>query len=178
MGSPVIATVLCLLLYISTIVKTVYSGFSYSNYTSQNFNSLYYLVKSVGVIALWTVVNWAVCTLFGGLGKIKEIYTVITYSVTPLIASNFLYALLSNILVKSEAGFLNIMVTAFWIYTLFLLIAGSVKIHDFGFGRFFGTSVLTVIGILIVIFLCFIIFLLLQQFAVFVMTLGSEMVYR
>lgn len=178
MGSPVIATVLCLLLYISTIVKTVYSGFSYSNYTSQNFNSLYYLVKSVGVIALWTVVNWAVCTLFGGLGKIKEIYTVITYSVTPLIASNFLYALLSNILVKSEAGFLNIMVTTFWIYTLFLLIAGSVKIHDFGFGRFFGTSALTVIGILIVIFLCFIIFLLLQQFAVFVMTLGSEMVYR
>ena len=70
------------------------------------------------------------------------------------------------------------MVTAFWIYTLFLLIAGSVKIHDFGFGRFFGTSALTVIGILIVIFLCFIIFLLLQQFAVFVMTLGSEMVYR
>ena len=178
MNSFAVGTVLCALLYVSTIVKTVYSGFSYSNYTSQNFNSLYYLVKSVGVIALWTLVNWAVCTLFGGLGKIGEIYTVITYSTTPLTVSNFLYAILSNILVKSEAGLLNIMVIAFWIYTIFLLIAGSVKIHDFDFGKFVGTSVLTVVGILIVIFLCFIIFLLLQQFAVFVMTLGSEVIYR
>ena len=70
------------------------------------------------------------------------------------------------------------MVVFFWLYTLFVLIAGSVKIHDFEFGRFVGTSVLTVVGILIVIFLCFIIFLLLQQFAVFVMTLGSEVIYR
>lgn len=178
LGSPIIATVLCLLLYVSSVVKTVYSGFSYSNYTPESFNSLFYLVKSVGVVVLWTLVNWAVCTLFGGLGKLKEIYTVITYSVTPLIVSNFLYALLSNVLVKSEAGFLNIMVTLFWIYTFFLLVAGSVKIHDFEFGKFVGTSVLTVIGILIVIFLCFIIFLLLQQFVVFLMTLGSEVVYR
>lgn len=178
LSSPIIATVLCLLLYVSSIIKTVYSGFSYSNYTPESFNALFYLVKSVGVVVLWTLVNWAVCTLFGGLGKIKEIYTVISFSVTPLIASNFLYALLSNVLVKSEAGFLNVMVTLFWIYTLFLLIAGSVKVHDFGFGRFAGTSVLTVIGILIVIFLCFIIFLLLQQFVVFLMTLGSEVIYR
>lgn len=178
MGSPVIATVLCLLLYVSSVVKTVYSGFSYSNYTPENFNALFYLVKSIGVIVLWTFVNWAVCTLFGGLGKIREIYTVITYSVTPLIISNFMYALLSNVLVESEAGFLNIMVTLFWIYTFFLLVAGSVKIHDFEFGRFVGTSVLTVVGILIVIFLIFIIFLLLQQFAVFLMTLGSEIIYR
>ena len=178
LGSPVIATVLCILFYISSVVKTVNSGFAYSNYTPQSFNSLFYLVKSVGVIVLWTFVNWAVCTLFGGLGKIKEIYVVITYSVTPLIISNFLYALLSNVLVESEAGFLNIMVVLFWIYTFFMMVAGSVKIHDFEFGRFFGTSVLTVVGILIVIFLCFIIFLLLQQFAVFVMTLGSEIIYR
>ena len=136
------------------------------------------MVKSIGVVVLWTLVNWAVCTLFGGLGKIKEIYIVITYSVTPLIVSNFLYAILSNVLVESESGFLNIMVVFFWLYTFFVLIAGSVKIHDFEFGRFVGTSVLTVVGILIVIFLCFIIFLLLQQFAVFVMTLGSEVIYR
>ena len=178
LGSPIIGTLLCILFYISSVVKDVYSGFAYSNYTSQNFNSLFYLVKSIGVVVLWTLVNWAVCTLFGGLGKIKEIYIVITYSVTPLIVSNFLYAILSNVLVESESGFLNIMVVFFWLYTLFVLIAGSVKIHDFEFGRFVGTSVLTVVGILIVIFLCFIIFLLLQQFAVFVMTLGSEVIYR
>jgi len=177
-GSVIIATVLCVLLYISSVVKEVYSGFAYSTYSPQTFNSLYILVKSVGVIVLWSLINWAVCTLLGGLGKIKEIYIVITYCATPLIASNFLYAFLSNILLESEIGFLNIMVTICWIYAAFLLVAGSSKIHDYGFGTIVWTSAATVLGILIVIFLCFIIFMLLQQFGGFAMTLFNEVLYR
>ncbi len=177
-GSVIVATVLCALLYVSSVVKEVSSGFAYSTYTPQNFNSLYVLVKSVGVIVLWTIINWAVCTLFGGLGKMKEIYIAINYCATPLIISNFAYALLSNVLLEDEIGFLNIMVTLFWIYAGFLLVAASSKIHDYSFGAIVGTSVATVVGILIVIFLAFIIFLLLQQLGGFLLTVGSEIIYR
>lgn len=114
----------------------------------------------------------------GGIGTVKRIYLVITYSLTPLIISNVLYTVLSNIVLESEAGFLSIMVTIFWIYTLFLLIVGTIKIQDFGFGKFIGTSILTVIGIMIVIFLIFIFILLMQQLVMFVFTLINEMIYR
>ena len=129
-------------------------------------------------MVLWTLVNWAVGVLFGGLGKIRNIFIVITYSFAPLIVSNILYTVLSNVMLESEAGFLNIMVTLFWIYTLFLIVAGTVKIQDFSFGRFVGTSVLTVIGILIVIFLVFCIFLLMQQCVMFFGTIVNEIIYR
>ncbi len=178
MGSTFIGTVLVALLYVSDVLKTTSSGFAYSYFNPVTFNALYVLVRTIGVVVLWTLVNWAVSTLLGGLGTIRNIYIVITYSLTPLIVSNFAYLLLSNIVLKAESGLLGIMVAVFWIYTIFLLIAGSIKVHDYSFGRFILTAILTIIGILIVIFLVFIIFLLMQQFVIFLGTVASEIIYR
>lgn len=177
-GSIVIGTVLVAVLYATSVLKSAKGGFIYTYFDASSFNALFVLVKTVGIVFLWTVVNWAVCTLLGGIGKIKEIYIVITYSTTPLIISNILYLIFTNVLFKSEAEFLGIMVAVFWIYTLFMLMAGSIKIHDMEFGRFFVTSVFTVIGIAIVIFLIFLLFLLIQQLGGFLLTLFYEIIYR
>ena len=177
-GSLIIGTSLVFLLYATEILKVTSSNFAFSYYNPDSFNAAFVLIKTVGIVALWTMVNWAVCVILGGIGTVKRIYLVITYSLTPLIISNVLYTVLSNIVLESEAGFLNIMVTIFWIYTLFLLIVGTIKIQDFGFGKFIGTSILTVIGIMIVIFLIFIFILLMQQLVMFVFTLINEMIYR
>lgn len=177
-GSILLGTVLVAVLYASSVLKSTKGGFIYTYFDASGFNSLFVLVKTVGIVFLWTIVNWAVCTLLGGIGKMKEIYIVITYSTTPLIISNILYLIFTNVLYESEAEFLGIMVTVFWIYTLFMLMAGSIKIHDMEFGRFFGTSVLTVIGIAIVIFLIFLLFLLIQQLGTFLLTLFYEVAYR
>ena len=178
MGSPVIGTVLVAVLYITSVLKSTKGGFIYTYFDSANFNSLFVLVKTVGIVALWTIVNWAVCTLMHGIGKMKEIYIVITYSLTPLIISNVLYLIFTNVLYESEAEFLGIMIAVFWIYTIFMVMAGSIKIHDYGFGKFVATSVLTILGIAIVIFLVFFLFLLIQQLGSFLLTLFYEMIYR
>lgn len=177
-GSVVIGTVLVAALYISSVLKSTESGFIYTYFDSASFNSLFVLVKTVGVVVLWTVVNWAVCTLLGGLGKMKEIYIVITYSLTPLIISNVLYLIFTNVLYESEAEFLGIMVGVFWLYTIFMLMAGSVKVHDYGFGKFIGTALLTIVGIIIVIFFVFLLFLLIQQLGAFLLTIFYEIIYR
>jgi tetratricopeptide (TPR) repeat protein len=178
MGSVTIGTVLVALLYITSVLKVTKGGFIYTYFDSANFNSLFILVKTVGIVVLWTIVNWAVCTLMHGLGKMKEIYIVITYSLTPLIISNVLYLVFTNVLYENEAEFLGIMVAVFWIYTIFLVMAGSIKIHDIGFGKFVATSVLTILGIAIVIFLVFLLFLLIQQLGSFLLTLFYEIIYR
>ena len=177
-GSCIIGTVMVVILYISQVLSETYSGFAYSYFDPLSFNSLFILAKTVGIVVLWTLVNWAVSTLFGGLGTIRNIYIVITYSLAPLIASNFLYLILSNFVLETEASFLNIMVTVAWIYLIFLLVAGTIKVQDFGFGKFVGTSILTIVGILIVLFLVFIAFLLMQQLVLFVATLFNELIYR
>ncbi len=177
-GSIVLGTVLMAVLYVTSVLKSIKSGFIYTYFDSANFNAIFVLVSTVGAVVLWSVVNWAVCTLMGGLGKIKQIYVVITYSITPLIMSNVLWLIFTNVLYEEEAEFLGIMVAIFWIYTIFMLMAGSVKVHDYGFGMFVATSVLTVLGILIVIFLVFLLFLLIQQLGSFLLSLFYEIMYR
>ena len=177
-GSIVCGTIVVVVLYISSVLQATKSGFIYNYFDSSSFNSLFVLVKTVGIVVLWTIVNWAITTLFGGIGKIKEVYIVITYSTIPLIISNFLTILFTNVMIPTETGFLGIMQVLFWIYTLFLLIAGSLKIHDISFGSFILTALLTVVGIAIVIFLIFLVFMLVQQAYTFVATLVYEMIYR
>lgn len=177
-GSCIMGTVMVALLYVSQVLNETYSGFAYSYFDPLSFNSLFILAKTVGVVVLWTLSNWAVSTLFGGLGTIKNIYIVITYSLVPLIASNFLYLILSNFVLETEAGFLNIMITVAWIYLIFLLVVGTIKIQDFSFSKFVGTTILTIVGILIVLFLIFVVFLLMQQLVLFIATLVNEIIYR
>lgn len=177
-GSIKLGTLLLVLMYISSVLKTTKGGFIYNYFDSATFNSLFILVKTVGIVVLWTLINWAVTTLFGGIGKIKEIYIVITYSTIPLIISNFLYVVFTNVMIPTEAGFLGIMQVLFWIYTLFLVIAGSLKIHDISFSSFVLTALLTIVGMAIAIFSIFLVFMLVQQAYSFIFTLIYEMIYR
>ena len=177
-GSVVIGTVLVAVYYASEILKSTKSGFIYNYYDTSSFNSLFVLVKTVGIVLLWTVTNWAVSTLFGGIGRIREIYIVTTYSIMPLIISNLLYVLFTSVMLPTESGFLNMMVFLFYCLMVFIMIAGLIKIHDFSFGRIIGTCALTIIGIAVEIFLLFLVGLLIQQTFGFVVTLIYEMIYR
>ena len=177
-GSVVIGTVLVAVYYASEILKSTKSGFIYNYYDTSSFNSLFVLVKTVGIVLLWTVTNWAVSTLFGGIGRIREIYIVTTYSIMPLIISNLLYVLFTSVMLPTESGFLNMMVFLFYCLMVFTMIAGLIKIHDFSFGRIIGTCALTIIGIAVEIFLLFLVGLLIQQTFGFVVTLIYEMIYR
>lgn len=127
---------------------------------------------------LWTVVNWAVCTLFSGIGKLKEIFCVTAYALLPMIAGNVIYTVLTHFFVPSEVAFLSVLMTVLGIYTIFIIIVGTIIIHDFSFGRFIGTTLLTFLGIAIIIFVFVIIVILVQQLAAFFATVYQEFIYR
>lgn len=174
LGSYALCTVTILIFYISTVLQTLAGGFMFSVYDSANFNSLWVFVRSVGLVTLWVAADWMVCTLLGGNGKLKEITVVTCYSLWPLIASNFLKLLLTNILLPTESGFLSILDTAAIIYFLILMVIGLLKIHDFSMSRLVGTSVLALVGIAAIVFLIIMVAILVQQFWGFIVTVVSE----
>ena len=124
---------------------------------------------------LWIVANWMVCTLLGGKGKFREIIIVTCYSLLPLIVEKIIRLVLTNVLLPSEAAFLGILDTVALLYFGLMLIIGLIKIHDFSFGRFIGTTVLSVAGIAAIVFLIIMIVILIQQFWGFIITVGSEL---
>ncbi len=177
-GSLVLAVVLLVLYFVTEVIKTTKGGFMYTYFDASSFNSLYVLLRTSGIIVLWTVTNWAVSTLFGGIGKIKEIFIVACYSLMPMIFSNLFRVMATNVLAASEAQFLDILSYIFMFYTLVLIAIGTIIIQDFDFGHFAGTTVLTIVGMLIVIFVIFIAWLIIQQLFGFIMTLFNEIIYR
>jgi len=132
------------------------------------------LVRSVGLVVLWIVADWMVCTLLGGKGKFREIIIITCYSLWPLIIEKILRLVFTNVLLPTEASFLNILDTIAIIYFIILMVIGLLKIHDFSMSRLIGTSALAIVGIAAIIFLIIMIVILVQQFWGFICTLVSE----
>lgn len=178
MGSVLLATILLVLFYVVSVMKQTLSGFMFTDYSAADFNSFLLLLRTVGLVALWCITNWAVCTLMGGIGRLREIFIVVCYSLIPIICGGILYIIFSNTLLPSEIGFMNLINNISFLYTGFMLTVGSIKIHDFSFGKFLLTSLLTFIGMLIVIFMLAVIVIFVQQVGAFLVTLIMELVYR
>ncbi len=174
MGSVLCATVLILLFYISAVLKVLCGGYMFTIYDPATFNSIWVFVRSAGLIILWVGANWLVCTLLGGKGKLKEILVVSAYSLIPIIVERFIWILLSNIMLPSEAAFLGILDSVALILTVIILCIGMIRIHDFNMSRFIGTSILTILGIAAIIFLLILIGILLQQLGGFIVTILIE----
>ena len=177
-GAVALGTVVIALYYVTTILKETASGFLFRSTDYTSFNSALVLLQTVGFILLWTVANWAVATLNGGIGKLKEIYVVISYSIIPMLISNVVYVVCSYMLNASEGEFLAIFVLVMQLYSIFMVIVGSIIIHDVGFGKFLYITALTLIGIIIIIFLLVLIIVFFQQAAAFAATLCREIFFR
>ena len=177
-GSVLAATLLMTVFYFSAVAKNELSGLQFVGDTADAFNSVLTLLKTVGAVLLFSVSNWAVATLMHGRGTLKEIYIVTCYSLSPLILSNFLYVILSNSLSLSESAFIDIISVFLMIYAGLIFIFGLMTIHDLSFGRFLGITLLSLFGILVVVFIGVIVFMLAQQLYTFIMTIVTEVQYR
>lgn len=174
-GSVGLSVVTVIIFYIVTVLQTLAGGFLFSIYDASSFNSIWVLIRSIGLVVLWIVADWMVCTLLGGKGKLKEIIIVTCYSLWPLIFEKCLRLLLTNVLLPSEASFLSILDTVAIIYFIIMMVIGLLRIHDFSMSRLIGTSALAILGMAAIIFLVIMVVILFQQFWGFIVTLITEL---
>ncbi len=177
-GSPILCGILIVAYYIVSVLGETAGGFLFSDYDAATFNSLLVLARTVGLVLLWVVVNWLVASLFEGKGRFMDILTVTAYSLLPLIVTQLAALPLSHGMLLEEGTFLSLLQAVGLLYTLLLLAIGTMIMHDFSLWKFLWTSLLTLLGIGIIVFVVFMVGILLQQGYGFVLTLFSEAVYR
>lgn len=171
-----ICFIIIALYYVLDVMETTLGGFAFTYFDPSSYNALLILAKTAGIVVLWTIANWGVCTLMGGKGKIKEIFTVISYSLIPSLVGSIVYVVATNLLVPDEAAFLGILTVICTGYTILLLAVGSMIVHDYSFGKFLWTAILTLIGCAIVVFLLIAVGILLQQTWGFISTIYTEII--
>lgn len=177
-GSLKVASVLLALFFVFSMLNDIAGGFLYSSYSPKSYNVFYTIAKTVLLVQLWAVANWLVGALFSGKATLKEIYIVTSYSLIPLIAYKILRLILSYVLPLSGLAFINGLYTAVFIYTFFILSVAVMTVQEYGFFKFLGTGLITVFGMLLVIFILFMIIVQIQQLGIFIVSIFMEVVYR
>ena len=175
-GSVTVATVIFAFWLVSSIMKKELSGFIFSASSSEKltFNVWTQLLAMALLFILFVVINWAVCTLFEGKGTAKNIYIYTSYSLLPLIFSNYIYIALSYVFSQGEASFLSIINAVFLLWAAVLLLKGLEILHEYSLKQVILSIISTAFGIAIVVFLLLLLVSLFNRVASFVSSVINE----
>ena len=177
-GSAKLATIVLVLYFIATVCSEIYSGFMYTMIDESNYSSGFALIRTFGIVFLWTVANWGLTTLFQGKGNMKQIYIVTCYALIPQILSSVLNTVLSNVLVPEEALVMTAISTVCLALTGITLAVGIMTVHEMGFFKFLVMTIVIILGMLVCVFVIMMVFVLIQQLMTFIETIYKEVTYR
>lgn len=96
----------------------------------------------------------------------------------PYLISQFIKVILTNVLVPKEAVFFEIICIIGLIWTIAVLFVGMMTIHEFTAGKTVWALLLTLLGIVIIVFLIILLFSLAQQLVNFIKSVYKEIIFR
>ena len=177
-GSLTISFVLIFLFIVTSILKFTLSSFLFRTADVNNYNSLYTLASTGGLVLLWIIANWLVATIMTGKGTLSEITQATAYSLQPIILANVLVTVLSYFLTYNDVALINGIALVGTLFTLFYIIIGNMTIHDYSLSKFLLTTVVTIFLMIVIVFILFMAFIMLQQLYNFIYAVYMEVVYR
>ena len=177
-GSLGIANALLALFFIEGIINYFATGYLFTNNDVQQFNLVPILAKTLMLVLVWCIANWAMSTLLEGSGTFKEIWIATCYSLTPLVLTQVPLSIISNFMILSESMFFTSFTAIFTGWSIMLLFFGMMVVHDFSVSKTIGCILLTIGMILVVVFLVLLAFSIYQQISVFAKTVMTEILRR
>ena len=102
---------------------------------------------------LWCGVNLGLTSLMEGKGTFKDIYIATAYALVPIIIINLPLILISRVITLEEGAFYYVFSTLAVLWMAALVFMGTMITHQYELGKNVFTSILTGVGIGIVIFL-------------------------
>src|SRR5690606_31078834 len=100
------------------------------------------------------------------------------FALIPLVVINFPWIWLSNIISLQETAFYYFSTGAAAVWFVFLLFVGTMTVHQFSPAKTMGTSILTIVAMGFMAFLCLLFFSLVQQIIEFVTVIYTELTMR
>lgn len=145
----------------------------------QNSTTIFVQITAVIVpVVLWVVANWCLTTLFDGEGSLKDIFIATCYALVPLpilIVPSVLY---SNVALATESTIINLLVSFAFVWAGLLIFFGMMVTHDYTFSKNVLTTVGTIIGMAIIMFIGILFSTLLAKIVSFISSIITEITFR
>ena len=177
-GSAFLATLLLIAYAVLNCLKFQYTGFPMNMNNIDEMDALSLFISVVSVVALFTVSNWTVTTLFNGKGKMKDIFIVVCYSLTVPIIGDAIVTFASNFVTLDEVMILTSVQMLCYAYFAFLVIAGLTTIHEYGFGGSIMSIVMSIVAAAIILFIGILVFTMLERMVSFFSSVAEELMRR
>ena len=166
------------ILFFSGVVQYRYTGFAFNDNVLENFNVFMTLFETVFLALLFIVINWLVASLAEGKGHLKEIFVSTVYALTPYILSVFFVTIATHFVVSEEYLLLEFVANFGFIWSVALLILAYNAIHDYSTVKSVFIILISVFGVLVVLFFIVLILAVYQQVANIALTICNEIMYR
>ena len=177
-GSAFLATLLLIAYAVLNCLKFQYTGFPMNMNNIEEMDALSLFISVVSVVALFTVSNWTVTTLFNGKGKMKDIFIVVCYSLTVPIIGDAIVTFASNFVTLDEVMILTSVQMLCYAYFAFLVIAGLTTIHEYGFGGSIMSIVMSIVAAASILFIGILVFTMLERMISFFSSGAEELMRR
>lgn len=177
-GKMSVALIFMVLTILINILKFQFNGFIVNKNDIKDLNSIAQIAYVAGLVAVITVGNWSITTLFDGKGTMKEIFMMICYCLYPFIWANAAGMILSNVLTQDEMALYTLVIGIGVVLALYMFFFGIISIHEYGLGRCLLTILFTLVAALVILFACLLFFDLFQRMYGFVYIIYREITLR
>ena len=177
-GSTFISALIVLLWFFATVIERQYKQFRFNEYNVDNTNVQYIFIATIILFLIWVVSNWSVCTLTDGEGSFNQIWIASGYALSPLVISLIVVTICSYFFSLDDEIFVNAITAFGYIWMFLILFFGMMQIHQYDFGKTLITILFTVVGVIVILFLCFLVLVLFEQLFSFVSSVVEEAVFR
>ena len=177
-GSLAIAWVLVLLFGISYTVNRLCASFIVSDVNPRDVDTLQEIVGVILLFVLLSISNWSVTCLMNGEGRLKDIMTIVGYSLTPCVCLYIPATILSQFVADNEEVFYSLIKGIAMGYTLIIMLIGIMIVHNYTLGKTILTIVLTFFALLVILFVVMMIYSLIGQVITFFHSIYLELYFR
>lgn len=163
---------------ISYVFLRQYTGFVYNSLNVASISLIKEFVAFLAPILMLILVNWALTTLMDGKGSFQEIFKMCVVSLLPIFLLFIPAAILSHVMTLEEHAFYQAILIFAYLWVGVLYVFGMIIIHEYSIKKVIITTILTIIGIFVLILLLMICFNILSMLIDFIKNVAVEVRYR
>ena len=177
-GSIAAANIIIIATVIEEIMRLTLTSFQFVTINMEYFNAVIVVMRILLPVFLWTVANWSLTTLMDGKGKVHEIYMAVCYALVPYVLINAFLIVLSQFITFEEGAIYWVLGGFSVLWTGILMLAAMMMVHDYSLVKTILSSLLTIVGMGVMVFIFVIFFSLVSDAFAYFVSLYKEILFR
>ncbi|MDR3174487.1 MAG: YIP1 family protein [Treponema sp.] len=177
-GSYAAANVIAAAAVLVEVLKITLTNFQFMTVNMEYFNALIVALRILLPLVLWTVANWSLTTLMDGRGRMGDVYMAVCYALTPYVIINAAMIALSHVITYDEGTVYYMLAGFSVVWMAALILAGMMMIHDYTLTKTIFSSVLTLVGMGVMVFIFVVFISLISDTIAYFVSLYREILYR